>query len=494
MSEYDDSFLNASEETEQDYSNNQPEITGEAVEVKTEPAKIKKRHSGLKTFFALVVIATLVTGLVYGGFYFKDHYGQDSKETTTAKVTSTSSKSTSDASLTMGDETTSKNSGTVTAAATETSSEDMTVEEIAANCLSSVVAITNVGVSEVQTMWGTYTQDSESAGSGVIIAQTEDELLILTNYHVVEGYETLTVVFSYDEDSEDPEAVEAQLKGCDASLDLAVIAIDTDDLTDEILENITIAVIGDSDSLVFGEQVVAIGNALGYGQSVTTGIVSALNRTLEIQASDGTVLSNQYIQTDAAINPGNSGGGLFNMNGELVGINSAKVSDSSVEGMGYAIPITDVLEEIKEMMNEETKVALSEDEQGYLCLTGETIDSETASMYNVPQGVYVASVYEGLAADNAGLKEGDIIYEINGVTVSTMDALKKQLTYLEAGSEVTISYVRYSNSSKSYKEESVTVTLSSYDDFEELSEKEKSSNESSSNGNSNDFWDFYYGN
>ncbi|MCR4840792.1 MAG: trypsin-like peptidase domain-containing protein [Lachnospiraceae bacterium] len=466
-------------------------------EASNHPGKIKKSHSGLKTVVALLVIVAMLAGLTAGGVYYKNNYLDKNNSTETASVSggSTAKKSSSgDAKLTISDDN-SSSSGTVTVAPSKTS-DDYTVKDIATNCLPCIVAITNKGVSEVQTLWGTYTQDSTSAGSGVIVALTDDELLILTNYHVVHGYETLTVVFSYDEDSENPEAVTAQLKGYDADLDLAVIAIDADDLTDEIKENISIAVIGDSDALNLGEQVVAIGNALGYGQSVTTGIVSALDRPVTIENAEGNTTSNNYIQTDAAINPGNSGGGLFNMKGELVGINSAKVAISTVEGMGYAFPISAVYDEITNMMNAETKVALSEDEQGYICITGQTINSDTAQMYNVPEGVYVNSVYEGLAADKAGLKEGDIIYKINDTTIANMDALKKELSYHAAGETVTVYYVRYSNSSRTYEEKSVSLTLSSYEDFEKLSTQSDKNNNSSNNGgssNQDDFWDYYFG-
>ena len=245
---------------------------------------------------------------------------------------------------------------------------------IANNCLPSVVSITNRGVTEVRTMFGTYQQDAESSGSGIIIGENETELLIVTNYHVVSGSNELSVVFSYDEDSDDPSLVSARVKGYEADKDLAVIAVSLDDITDEMRSKIKIATIGDSSNLVLGQEVVAIGNALGYGQSVTTGIISALGRNVTVSDENGGSITNKLIQTDAAINPGNSGGALLNMNGELIGINSVKVSSSSVEGMGYAIPISDVQSIIEELMLKETRDVVAEEKQGYLGINPHRLD------------------------------------------------------------------------------------------------------------------------
>lgn len=357
----------------------------------------------------------------------------------------------------------------------------LTIAEIADNCLPSVVAITNLGVSEIQTFWGNYEQESESAGSGIIIGQSDEELIILTNYHVVSDSKELTVVFSFDEDSEEPDAVTANVKGYDEERDIAVIAIDIENINAETLNNIKIAVIGNSDDIVLGEQVVAIGNALGYGQSVTTGIISVKSRYVELAGTDGTTISNDYIQTDAAINPGNSGGALFNMKGELIGVNSAKVSDSSVEGMGYAIPISDVYDLVTELMNREVRIPLSEEEQGYLCMSGEDVSSEAVQYYGIPEGAYVISVYEDYAADKAGIKTGDIVTAVNGVAVDSMTALKKELSYYEGGAEVTITIYRQ-NDKSGFKEMEVTVVLNDYDDFTKL-QQEQSSKSNSSSGN-----------
>ncbi len=227
-----------------------------------------------------------------------------------------------------------------------------TVAAIVDNCLPSVVSITNKGVTEVRTMFGTYQQDAESSGSGIIIGENDKELLIVTNYHVVSGSNELSVVFSYDEDSDNPSLVSAKIKGYVADKDLAVISVSLDEITDEMRSKIKVATIGDSSNLTLGQEVVAIGNALGYGQSVTTGIISALGRNVTVSDDNGGEITNKLIQTDAAINPGNSGGALLNMNGELIGINSVKVSSSSVEGMGYAIPISDVQSIIEELLSD----------------------------------------------------------------------------------------------------------------------------------------------
>jgi serine protease Do len=479
----------------------------------TNAAAEKPKSSSKKT--AKKVCALVMSGILFGGvaggtlygtnYLLKKNQTQSSESTesgTTGKKGGSSVSGDNQVSLTTTTDDVATNSTALTT--TTADSDTLGVEEIAQNCLPSVVAITNVGVSEVQTLWGTYQQESESAGSGVIIGKTDDELIILTNNHVISGSQQLTVVFSYDEDSDDPTAVEARVKGYDAERDVAVIAVDLDDCTDEILSNIKIAVIGDSDDLELGEQIVAIGNALGYGQSVTTGIISALNRYVELEGTDGTTISNYYIQTDAAINPGNSGGAMFTMDGKLVGINSAKVSSSSVEGMGYAIPISDIEDLVNDLMNMETKVELAEEEQGYLCIAGQDVDSTTASMYGIPEGVYVSSVYEGLAADNAGIEEGDIITEINGIEISSMSELKTQLSYIAGGDTVKITIVRLEN--RSYVEKEINVTLSSYDDFNGISSNSSSSSGSSSSGNSGsngysypgysdeDIWNYFYGN
>ena len=331
------------------------------------------------------------------------------------------------------------------------------VTAIANNCLPSVVSITNRGVTEVRTMFGTYQQDAESSGSGIIIGENETELLIVTNYHVVSGSSELSVVFSYDEDSDDPSLVSARVKGYEADKDLAVIAVSLDDITDEMRSKIKIATIGDSSNLVLGQEVVAIGNALGYGQSVTTGIISALGRNVTVSDDNGGSITNKLIQTDAAINPGNSGGALLNMNGELIGINSVKVSSSSVEGMGYAIPISDVQSIIEELMLKETRDVVAEEKQGYLGIKPIDVTNDIYEAYDMPVGVYIYNIYEGSPAEAAGLVKSNIITKFDGQTIKNREALMSLLTYYRAGETVEI--VAMVQSAEGYVEKTFQVTL-----------------------------------
>ena len=321
------------------------------------------------------------------------------------------------------------------------------VAEISANAMPSIVSITNMSIEEVQNFFGgVQEQQSESAGSGIIIGQNDSELLIVTNNHVVEGNDTLTVTFI------DEESVEANVKGTDANKDLAVVAVKLDDIPDSTMDKIAVATMGDSTEIQVGEPAIAIGNALGYGQSVTTGIISATERTMD--GYDGTLL-----QTDAAINPGNSGGALLNANGEVIGINTAKVAADSVEGMGYAIPISDASETITSLMNQETKTRVSEDEQGYIGIRSEAdVTSDLAEMYNMPTGVYVSEVIDGGAAQKAGIERGSIITAINDTSVNGMTALQEQLQYYRAGETVTLTVATAGNNGE-YQNADVEVTL-----------------------------------
>ena len=315
------------------------------------------------------------------------------------------------------------------------------VATIAKNAMPSIVSITNMSVQEVQSFFGgTQQQESTSVGSGIIIGQTDSELLILTNNHVVEGNEKLTVSFV------DNESVEANVKGTDSTKDLAVVAVKISDVKDSTM--------GDSSKLEVGEQVVAIGNALGYGQSVTSGIVSATERTLD--GYEGGTL----IQTDAAINPGNSGGALLNSNGEVIGINTAKVATDSVEGMGYAIPISDASDTIQNLMNQETKTKVSEAEQGYLGIQGVDVSDESAKMYNMPTGVYISDVVKNGGAQQAGLTKGSVITGLEGTTISDMNSLKEQLQYYRVGDKVKVT-VQVPGNNGEYTEKTVEVTLGS---------------------------------
>ncbi len=326
--------------------------------------------------------------------------------------------------------------------------QGLDVSDIAANVMPSLVSITNTGVQEMQNLFGqTMAYESQSSGTGIIIGQTDKELLIVTNNHVVNSAQVLSVGFA------DETACEAKVKGTDRDRDLAVIAVKMEDISKETREKIRVIELGRSSELQVGEQVIAIGNALGYGQSVTTGIVSALNRQVTVDDS-----TNTLIQTDAAINPGNSGGALLNRKGQLVGINSAKYSDTSVEGMGYAIPVDDVVDIIEGLMNRtirEEKVP--EEEQGFLGITGQDVTLEVSEAYDMPRGIYITSVEEGSAAEKAGLKKGNIIAKFDGASVSSMGELKEQLSYYKEGEEVTFAVWAAENGQ--YEERTVNAVL-----------------------------------
>ena len=347
---------------------------------------------------------------------------------------------------------TAKTAQTVDGAKLTTSSSSTGTSDIATiakNAMPSIVSITNMSVQEVQSFFGgTQQQESTNVGSGIIIGQTDSELLILTNNHVVEGNEKLTVSFV------DNESVEANVKGTDSTKDLAVVAVKISDVKDSTTDKIAVATMGDSSKLEVGEQVVAIGNALGYGQSVTSGIVSATERTLD--GYEGGTL----IQTDAAINPGNSGGALLNSNGEVIGINTAKVATDSVEGMGYAIPISDASDTIQNLMNQVTKTKVSEAEQGYLGIQGVDVSDESAKMYNMPTGVYISDVVKNGGAQQAGLTKGSVITGLEGTTISDMNSLKEQLQYHRVGDKVKVT-VQVPGNNGEYTEKTVEVTLGS---------------------------------
>ncbi len=325
---------------------------------------------------------------------------------------------------------------------------EFTVSQIAKECLPSVVSITSTTVQEVRSFFGSQSYEVPGAGSGFIVGKNDSELLIVTNNHVVAGAENLSVCFNDDE----KQVYEAVIKGTDASNDLAVVAIDLADISEDTMKTVKIVTLGDSDKLEVGEQVVAIGNALGSGQSVTSGYVSALNREVAI---DDTTAS--LIQTDAAINPGNSGGALINMKGEVVGINSAKYADEQVEGMGYAIPITTAKEIIDDLMARETRRKVDEADRGYLGITCKDVTSDVAEMYNIPVGVYVDEVGNGGAAAAAGIKKGDIITKFDGQTVTDKEMLVSNLEYYKAGEAVEVVIQRASGGV--YEEKTVSVTL-----------------------------------
>ena len=358
-----------------------------------------------------------------------------------------------------------------TATGTATAATDTTgaVSQIAKECKSSVVAITTTSVEEVQSFFGTQSYQTQGAGSGIIVAQNDDELLVATNNHVVSGAQTLSVCFNDDKD----QVYEGAIKGTDPDNDLAVVAVKLSDLSDATKSSIKIATMGDSDNLEVGEQIVAIGNALGYGQSVTTGIVSALNREVTI---DNTTSS--LIQVDAAINPGNSGGALFNMNGELVGINSAKYASEEVEGMGYAIPITKAKDILDDLMTRQTRTKVDEDKRGYLGISCLDVSSDASQMYNLPSGVYVKEVGQGGAAEAAGIKAGDIITKFDGLSVSSKETLISTLENYAAGETVEVVVERASEDG--YKEITLQVTLAK----QVMSDSSSQSSQNGQNGQS----------
>ena len=367
-----------------------------------------------------------------------------------------------------------------------TAKGSLDVSEIASEALPSIVSITTKSVQEVQNYFGMYgmygyapqqqEQEVEGSGSGIIVGKNDDELLIATNYHVVEGADTLSVAFT------DGNAVEASVKGFDEERDLAVVSVSLDDVEDDTMDAVSIANIGSSDDLKVGEQVVAIGNALGYGQSVTTGIVSAKNRRMDsdnntvTDGSDDSSDGVNLIQTDAAINPGNSGGALLNMEGEVVGINSAKLASTEVEGMGYAIAISDVTDILQNLMNETSRDKLDDSEHGVLGIKGSSVSSEAVQMYGIPAGVFVKEVTEGGAADKAGLKANSVITEFNGKTVSSINQLIEYLSYYEPDEEVELT-VQVPHGT-SYKEETVKVTLDENTDADDSDDNDKDSKKS----------------
>lgn len=393
----------------------------------------KKKHGKGASRWAKVVCTGLVFGVVASAAFQTSNIvagkvlGTTQTTNKTAKTTTTANS----AKLT-----TSSNSSSGTA----------NVTEVAKNAMPSIVSITNMSVQEVQNFFGgTQKQKSESAGSGIIVGQNDSELLIVTNNHVVEGSSTLTVTFI------DEESVEADIKGTDSDKDLAVVAVPLSKIKDSTMNKIAVATLGDSDKTQVGDQVIAIGNALGYGQSVTTGIVSAKERTMD--SYDGKLL-----QTDAAINPGNSGGALLNANGEVIGINSAKIATETVEGIGYAIPVSDVSDLITNLMNQKTKTKVAESERGYIGIKGVDVTSDSAQMYNMPTGVYVSEVISGGGAEKAGITKGAVITGIEGTTVDGMDALQEQLQYYKAGEKVKIT-VQTQSKNGEYEKKDVEATL-----------------------------------
>ena len=418
-----------------------------------EPKKQPGKRNGNGARWAKKIGAVALSAVLFGGVAGGVFTGVTYATGATAKAQSTQTDSSKQETTKTTLQTTTSSGSTGSSA----SAQSLDVSSIAKNAMPSIVAITNKSVQEVQDYFsmfsrgsGTQEQEVESQGSGIIIGQNDSELLIATNNHVVEDADTLSVCFV------DDQAYEATVKGTDADNDLAVIAVKLSDISDDTMSQIKIAEIGDSDQLQVGEQVVAIGNALGYGQSVTTGIVSAVNRQLEDSDSE-----NGFIQTDAAINPGNSGGALLNMQGQVIGINSAKLASTEVEGMGYAIPVSTASPIFEDLMNRQTRTKVSSDQAAALGIKGQTVDSSIAEAYGIPQGVYVAEVEKGSAAEKAGITSGSVITKFDGTSVKSMDDLESQLEYYAAGETVDLVVKIADNGS--YVEKSLTITLDKAD-------------------------------
>lgn len=405
---------------------------------KQKKRKEKKASGGLGKKFAvcaaLAVVFGLIAGITFQGVNAISNQIKGRNEQKQVEIPAT--ETTADVAV----------ADTTPSAQSTASAGNYSVSDVAANAMPSVVSISNLSVQQIQSFFGVEQYESESSGSGIIVGQNDEELLVATNNHVVSGAKTITVTFI------DETSVEAQIKGTDANNDLAVVAVKMSDLSEDTLSQIKVATIGSSDDLVVGEQVVAIGNALGYGQSVTSGYVSALNREVTVD----NVTAN-LIQTDAAINPGNSGGALLNMRGELIGINAVKFASSEVEGMGYAIPISTAEPILGDLMARVTRLQVDDDKASYLGISCREVTAESAQMYDMPSGVYVAGVTEGSAAEKAGMKKGDIITSFDGTAISTYDELKATLKYYEAGETVELTINRAENGE--YREQKISITL-----------------------------------
>ena len=456
----------------------------------SEKKKRRKKSGGRKlaSTISLAVVFGLVAGVVFQGvnFFAAQYMGTTTAdaepqiETAQLAVSASSDDAASEG-------TDSSENGTADAAQS-VSTQTGSVSDVAKAAMPTVVAITSVSIQEIPNYFrafgfgygDTQQYSSEGSGSGIIVGENDDELLIATNNHVVDGATTLSVCFagndvvnaeaetvnmSSDSDSDGDvnveDAVSAKIKGTDETNDLAVVAVQKSDIPEDTLSQIKIAQLGDSDSVEVGEQVVAIGNALGYGQSVTSGWISALNRS--ISTSDGTT-SDGLIQTDAAINPGNSGGALLNMQGEVVGINSAKYADSAVEGMGYAIPISKAQPILENLMNRQTRDKVEDDSKAaYLGVTSADLSMEAIQMYDMPEGAFVIRVDKDSAAGEAGIQKGDIIVSFDGQTVSGREDLENKLAYYEAGESVDVVVSRADNGE--YVQKTISVTLGNRSDY-----------------------------
>ncbi len=422
------------------------------VESSKKKEKKERNSGGMKN----TVVAAVVFGVVAAVCFFA-----------LVKITGVSFHGNGNQSNTIDTVDTSKPAQSVTAV-TGAAAGPGDVSGIVDRVMPSIVAITET--STVSSYFGQY--PTEGAGSGFIVKEDNDELLIVTNNHVVAGADSITVTFI------DDSTAKATVKGTDATADLAVISVKISDLKSETKENIKVATLGHSDEVKVGQMAIAIGNALGYGQSVTVGYISAKDREVEVGDDNGGSSNTMVLlQTDAAINPGNSGGALLDVNGNVIGINSVKYADTTVEGIGYASPMSDAIPIINELMNREV---LKDEEKGYLGITGRTISEELSEAYGFPVGVYVSQVSDSGAAKKAGIKQGDVITKINGTKVTSIEQVQNKVNNTKAGTEITVTIARSQDGE--YKEQDVKVTLKS---SETLGELEDESTDNSQNGNSN---------
>jgi serine protease Do len=413
----------------------------------TEPAKPEKQSGGVLRKIALSICLGLCFGLFAGVGFYAVNLATEKLGVQQEQVSELPDETQTQTSALIGNSLSTTDTDVQTTTVIQTATTDIT--EVVTKVMPSMVSVTEHYTYRYgYNFFGqSIEEDAEAAGSGIIIGETDDEYLIVTNNHVVADAESLEVTFV------DDSTVEAHIKGTDSAKDLAIIAVAKDAVEDSTKAQISIATLGDSSQLQLGESVIAIGNALGYGQSVTNGIVSALER--EVTTDDG--YTNKFIQTNAAINPGNSGGALLNMAGQVIGINSNKIGGSSVEGMGYAIPISDVLDILEDLMSKTTLIRVSEDEIGYIGISLQEITAQMASTFDMPQGIYVVEVLEGGAAQQAGLLKGDVITAFDGRSISSYDELQNVLQYYAAGSTVSITYERQENGV--YVEHTVDLTL-----------------------------------
>ena len=410
----------------------------------------KKKHTAAKVIAAICILALIVggVGFAYTSFAGKIKELTKTEEPEREEVTSADKEEQETADASETSESAASDSSISTTTVSEASMGVVTdVTAVVEEVMPAMVMIHNNYTASASYFGYVQTEEAQASGSGFIVGENDTELLIATNYHVIEGADSLEVIFT------DDSSVEAVVKGTDSDKDLAVIAVMLDDISSETKDVIKVATLGDSNALKLGEPAIAIGNALGYGQSVTTGVISAVNREIEIEEG----VTGTFIQTDAAINPGNSGGALINLKGEVIGINSNKLGGNYVDDMGYAIPISDAQPIIDKLMNEETKIKVSDEDRGYIGISGVSVTAEVEAAYGIPRGVYVAEVSRDGGAEEAGIEKGDVITEFDGEEITSMDDLQTRLQFYAAGSTVTITVMRQNGAE--YVEQEYNVTL-----------------------------------